>query len=123
MLLCCYPTANARIRSSRHRDGFDELRAWLEQFEVSSLHACLEATNTYGHALAEFLYDCGHSVSMVNPARVKGFAQGELLRTKTDKQDASLIARFSLAMSPSLCTRASQGPRIKGPGAATGFPD
>jgi transposase len=87
---------------SNHRDGFDELQAWLEQFDVSSLHACLEATNTYGHALAEFLFDSGYSVSMVNPARIKGFAQGELLRTKTDKQDASLIARFCLAMSPSL---------------------
>jgi transposase len=87
---------------SNDHDGFDELQAWLAQFKVSSLHACLEATNTYGHALAEFLFDCGYSVSMVNPSRVKGFAQGEMLRTKTDKQDASLIARFCQAMSPSL---------------------
>ena len=89
---------------ANHREGFDELQSWLEQFDIPSLHACLEATNIYGHALAEFLFDSGHSVSMVNPARVKGFAQGELLRTKTDKQDASLIARFCLAMSPSLWT-------------------
>ena len=87
---------------SNNSNGFNELKIWLDKFEISSLHACQEATNNYGHALAEFLFDCGYSVSMVNPARVKGFAQSELLRTKTDKQDASLIARFCLAMSPSL---------------------
>lgn len=82
--------------------GFNELDFWLERFNVSSLHACLEATSSYGHLLAEHLYDQGFDVSMVNPARVKGFAQSELLRTKTDKEDASLIARFCEAMRPSL---------------------
>jgi transposase len=82
--------------------GFQALHAWLGELQVESLHACLEATNTYGHPLAEFLYDQGFDVSMVNPARVKGYGQGELLRTKTDKQDASLIARFCESMSPSL---------------------
>lgn len=87
--------------SNNHR-GFQELADWLDRHDVRSLHACMEATNTYGHSLAEFLYDQGFQVSMVNPARIKGFAQGELLRTKTDKQDASLIARFCQAMAPPL---------------------
>jgi transposase len=39
-------------------------------------------------------------VSIVNPARIKGFAQSELMRTKNDKVDAGLIARFCLAMHP-----------------------
>ena len=39
---------------------------------------------------------------MVNPARVKGFAQGELSRNKTDKADAQVIARFCKAMQPKL---------------------
>ncbi len=87
---------------SNNTKGFEQLAAWLNSHGVESLHACLEATNTYGHPLGEFLYDRGFDVSLVNPARIKGFAQGELLRTKTDKQDASLIARFCQAMSPSL---------------------
>lgn len=74
--------------------GFNALAVWLKSHEVDSLHACMEATNTYGHALAEFLFDLGFDASLVNTARIKGFAQSELLRTKTDKQDASLIARF-----------------------------
>lgn len=41
-------------------------------------------------------------VSIVNPARIKGFAQSELIRTKTDKIDAGVIARFCLAMNPEI---------------------
>ena len=80
--------------------GFLELSCWLDKYSVVNLHACMEATNIYGNALAEYLYDAGYHVSIVNPARVKGFAQSELLRTKTDKQDAGLIARFCVAMQP-----------------------
>ena len=46
------------------------------------------------------MHDAGHAVSIVNPARIKGFAQSELMRTKNDKVDAGLIARFCLAMYP-----------------------
>jgi len=97
------PSGKRKNKKFRNQPpGFEELETWLDKWGVESLHACLEATNIYGHRLAEFLYDQGFDVSMVNPARVKGYAQGELLRTKTDKQDAALIARFCQAMSPSL---------------------
>ena len=60
----------------------------------------MEATRIGGVALAEFMYEASHIVSVVNPARIKGFARGELLRTKTDKVDAALIARFCAAIKP-----------------------
>ena len=82
--------------------GFVQLKDWLDLHKASDIHACMEATNVYGDRLAEFLFDHEIVVSMVNPARIKGFAQSELLRTKTDKQDASLIARFCQAMKPRL---------------------
>ena len=37
---------------------------------------------------------------MVNPARIKGFAQSEQARNKTDKADAALLARFCAALTP-----------------------
>lgn len=80
--------------------GFDALKLWLQKQKAPSLHACMEATSTYGEELATYLHDLGHTVSIVNPARVKGFAQSELIRTKTDSVDAGLIARFCLAMGP-----------------------
>lgn len=80
--------------------GFEELRQWLTKQDEVTPHVCLEATGIYGEALAEYLYDAGFTVSVVNPARIKGFAQSELLRSKTDKVDAGLIARFCYAMQP-----------------------
>jgi transposase len=80
--------------------GFNELLTWLHNNKIDHLHACMESTSTYGEPLAEFLFDNQFKVSIVNPARIKGFARSELLRTKTDKSDASLIARFCAAMSP-----------------------
>jgi transposase len=59
-----------------------------------------KATGNYGEDLAIYLQEAGHTVSIVNPARIKGFAQSELIRTKTDKIDAGIIARFCLAMQP-----------------------
>jgi transposase len=82
--------------------GFESLQQWLKQKGIDQMHACMEATSIYGDALAEFLYSASFAVSVVNPARIKGFAKGELLRTKTDSVDAALIARFCAAIKPDL---------------------
>jgi len=80
--------------------GYAELFRWLRRHTADALHACLEATGTYGDALALFLHQQGVRVSVVNPARIKAFAQSELSRTKTDKTDAALIGRFCVAHQP-----------------------
>jgi transposase len=82
-------------------EGFEQLQQWLHQQAAGKVHACLEATSTYGEGVAEFLVEQGHTVSIVNPARVKGSAQSELMRSKTDKADAQLILRFCMALRPS----------------------
>lgn len=84
------------------RQGFESLQQWLKQKGIDQMHACMEATSIYGDALAEFLYLANFAVSVVNPARIKGFAKSELLRTKTDSVDAALIARFCAAIKPAL---------------------
>lgn len=80
--------------------GFKQLDAWLHNRKVEHVHACLEATGGFSEALAEHLFDRGHTVSIVNPSRVKAFAGAELLRTKTDAIDAALIARFCRSQRP-----------------------
>lgn len=80
--------------------GFEQLLAWLERQDAASPQACLEATGEYGMELATFLHEHGILVSIVNPAQIKGFAKSELLRTKTDKVDARLIARFCRSNHP-----------------------
>lgn len=83
-----------------NRPGFRALSAWLGEKQASDLHACLEATGTYGLDLAHYLYQTGMKVSVVNPACVKAFGQSELRRTKTDRVDAMVIARFCRAIQP-----------------------
>jgi transposase len=80
--------------------GFEQLAVWLSKQWVERIHACLEATGTYGEALSLFLYEVGHTVSVINPAAVKAFAGSRLSRTKTDRVDAELIARFCQAQEP-----------------------
>lgn len=84
--------------------GFRELDAWLGRQGVTRVHACLEATGAYGEALATWLYDAGHRVSVVNPMRIHAFAASQLRRTKTDRADAALIARFCATQQPSIWT-------------------
>jgi transposase len=81
-------------------EGFAMFARWLERNGAERVHACMEATGTYGDDLALYLHRAGHMVSVVNPAKVKGFGQSQLTRTKTDKADARLIARFCRMMRP-----------------------
>ncbi len=74
--------------------GCIQLQTWLSQHGVTQLHACMEATNVYWEALATWLYAQGHTVSVVNPARIKGYAQATMQRNKTDKLDSAVIASF-----------------------------
>ena len=75
-------------------EGFTQLQTWLAQYGVTQVHACMEATNVYWEALATWLHAQGHTVSVVNPARIKGYAQATMQRNKTDKLDSAVIACF-----------------------------
>ena len=86
--------------------GFAQLQAWLQQNKAPRVHACLEATGTLGEALALFLFEAGHIVSVVNPAIIANYAKSQLSRTKTDKTDAHLIARFCSKEQPPAWTPA-----------------
>jgi transposase len=81
-------------------EGFKLLAAWLESLQITRVHACLEATGTYSEAVALFLHEQGHRVSVVNPLRIKGYAQSNMQRNKTDRLDARLIATFCLTQEP-----------------------
>lgn len=80
--------------------GYADLAAWLQRQRVTRVHACLEATGTYGDAVATWLHDAGHVVSVVNPAIIHAYARTPLARSKTDRLDAELIARFTATQQP-----------------------
>jgi transposase len=78
------------------------LIAWLATFDSIKPLICMESTGAYSIPLAEYLADAGFPVSVVNPAKIKAFAQSELTRAKTDKADAKLIARYAFEKQPPL---------------------
>jgi transposase len=80
--------------------GFSQLCDWLGGQGVGRAHACMEATGTYGDALAASLHERGHTVSIVNPAAITAYARSHLSRTKTDRVDAALIASFCAERRP-----------------------
>lgn len=81
-------------------NGFERLTAWLRNRKVALVWACLEPTSTYHEALAEYLADAGHRVSVANPRQVHRFADGINTQLKTDKQDAYLLARYCAHCQP-----------------------
>jgi len=82
--------------------GFQALQKWLVGHQVKAAHVCLEATNIYWEELAEYLHDQSYQVSVVNPIRIRGFAQSQLRRSKTDEIDSEVIATFCAQTKPTL---------------------
>lgn len=80
--------------------GHAALLAWVTRLGADRVHVALEATGTYGEAVATVLVDAGHRVSVVNPAAVKAFAASQLRRTKTDRVDADVLLDFVVAHQP-----------------------
>jgi transposase len=80
--------------------GFQALIEWLAKHGATAPHVCMEATGVYWEDVAEYLSDQGMTVSVVNPAQIKAFGASQMVRTKTDKVDARLIAGFCFERSP-----------------------
>lgn len=80
--------------------GFKALIEWLQKQKVALPHVCLEATGIYWEGVAEYLAAQEMTVSVINPAQIKAFGVSRLVRTKTDKVDARLIAVFCAERSP-----------------------
>jgi transposase len=92
------PAARKAVNNNAH--GFEQLASWLKNRKCGDLHACLEATGIYGEAIAEYLHDQGHTVSVVNPVQIKAYGRSAMVRTKTDDVDALIIAEFCKAQRP-----------------------
>jgi len=70
----------------------------------AEVHVCLEASGGYEQPVARYLHAAGCTVSVVNPARTKAYAQSQRMRVKTDPVDARLLARFAAREEPAAWT-------------------
>ncbi|MEI6066338.1 MAG: IS110 family transposase [Methylococcaceae bacterium] len=105
---CAWPREEGKLKTkvfSNTIAGWKELIDWSLKntgLEIEQLHFVMEATGIYHEQLATSLYDAGAKVSVVNPAQVKFYAQGQGVRTKNDKKDSVVLARYGLKESPKL---------------------
>jgi transposase len=65
-------------------------------------HCIMEATGPYYLSLAKFLFENGNKVSVVNPLQIKHFVRMRMVRSKTDKKDAKMIALYGETETPKL---------------------
>jgi len=90
--------------------GYESLLGALGRLpEGGDLHVCLEATGNYAHRLAAFLRaQPGFTVSVVNARSSHHFAKVLMARTKTDRVDAVVLARYARALRPRATTAGRQ---------------
>jgi len=91
--------------------GFAKLVRWVEQLNSQlnrqtgldrKPHYCMESTGSYSEALAQFLAEGEHLVSVVNPYLVKHYGECSNMLNKNDRADALVIAHYCRAEQPSL---------------------
>ncbi len=105
----CALLKEGKVRLKQYENsarGFERLSEWLKQRGAMSCHVACEATGTYWEGVALWLHERGHLVSVLNPAQLHAYAQSQLSRTKTDRQDAKLIAQFCAERQPPAWTPA-----------------
>jgi len=69
-------------------EGFGQLCGWLGEETVEDLRVCLEATGSYGDALAHHLHERGYDVRILTPRSVKHFAELRQLLREIDSLKA-----------------------------------
>ncbi len=88
-----------RLRCENNVSCFASLIAWAEArsgLPVESLSFVIEPTHVYHESLVQFLHITGATVYLVNPGRVRKFAEGIGILSKNDLVDADLLARYGL---------------------------
>ena len=88
------------IRVRNTEEGIATIVAALGQRGVGRV--ALEAIGGYARKLTAALIEADVTVFLVNPRRIKAFRDAEGLIAKTDRLDASLIARFAYVMADEL---------------------
>ena len=101
--VCAIFNGNTKKKSFTNAEsGFKNLIAFVKKLQLTDPHFCMESTGCYSEDAAEFLHNSEFKVSLVNPLQIKSFRMSKLVRQKTDRSDAEVIANFCLQNDPSL---------------------
>jgi len=102
----CQPEGHPPQTFSMDQVGWQAFRAWAPE---SGFRVCLEATGPYWLQLADWLEEAAIACAVVNPRRVRRFAQASEHRSKTDSIDAEILRRYAETFNPE-CGTSLKGP-------------
>jgi transposase len=96
---------NQKRKSKTVENSFDGIGLLLKTLqgwgvEPGAMHVVMEPTSTYHERVALALVDVGCTVSLINPAHLRRYAQSVGARSKTDAADCALLARYGAAEKP-----------------------
>lgn len=83
--------------------GIQALLIWASEqahAPAEDLHFTLEATGIYHEALAHALFEAGARLAVVNPLQIKRYADSLGRRSKTDRKDSVVLARYGATQQP-----------------------
>ena len=86
------------VSLARERDGLQQLSERLQQARPRCV--VIEASGGYERPVARHLLAEGLPVAVVNPKRVRAYAEGLGQLAKTDRLDARVLARFARDAAP-----------------------
>lgn len=98
MAIKCDETNYSSYRFSNNVKGFKQMLKLMN----SQSWCVMEASGPYYLRLATYLQEHSVKVSVVNPLVIRRFCQMMLMRAKTDKKDAIMIAQYGRINRPSL---------------------
>jgi transposase len=100
-LLLDSTTGKVKSKSIQNTNaGFKQLIEWLAEKKAPNAHVVMEPTGVYHEPAALALTDAGLTLSLVNPAQLRQFAQGLGVKNKTDKADSTVLARYGETLKP-----------------------
>lgn len=85
---------NGRYRYYKFDNNLTGFKQLLKLLEVEYSCCVMEASGPYYLKLATYLAEAGIKVSVVNPLVIRRFCQMRLMKAKTDKKDAAMIADY-----------------------------
>jgi len=94
-----------QVKTKRHHStntlkGFASLLTWAQKISgqgAKDLTFIIEPTSIDHDKLVAFIFTCGATVHLVNPARVRKFAEGIGMLSKNDVIDADLLSYYGFA--------------------------
>lgn len=96
-LRLCEPRKWYATKVGNDPAGAVRLLDWLEAksgLKPTDCRVVLEATGVYHETVAQVFFDRGCEVVIANPRRVRDYAKGQGLLTKTDAVDARVLADY-----------------------------